>query len=147
MAVQLRLTRRVYGSTFTLGEIQYNGDHFCYTVEDQVRPADAPKVPGKTAIPAGTYKVVLNWSPHFKRIMPLLLNVPNFSGIRIHSGYDADDTEGCIIVGYNLGSSYVLNSRTAYNDLMERLQAEDSEDITLEVRDDLESLRHRQFSR
>jgi hypothetical protein len=75
------------------------------------------KVPGKTAIPTGRYEIVITMSSRFKRKLPLLLNVPGFSGIRIHSGNHAGNTEGCLLPGTSFGKDYVNSSRIAFESL------------------------------
>lgn len=104
----------------TIGKLSINGVWYCYTLEDAVR---AEKIPGVTAIPYGTYRVILNESQRFKRVMPLLLDVPNFTGVRIHSGNTATDTEGCLLVGMTRSIDAVHDSRRAFESLMARLEA------------------------
>ena len=89
---------------FTGGALQLNGQFECFTLEDEVREVDgAPveqwKIKGETAIPRGRYRVIVSYSQHFGRQLPELLNVPGYSGVRIHPGNTAKDTEGCILVG------------------------------------------------
>lgn len=111
--------KRVYFGEFTLGNLSMDGDPFCDTLEDKVR---TEKIPRETAIPAGRYEVKLTYSRRFKRVMPQLMNVPNFEGIRIHSGNTDKDTEGCILVGKFDGDHSLINSRDTYNDLMDELE-------------------------
>lgn len=79
MIIQLKRKSKINDCTF--GEILINNKFFCYTLEDKIREI---KIPGQTAIPAGEYEIIINRSVRFKRLMPLLLNVPNFAGIRMH---------------------------------------------------------------
>ena len=123
--MRLELKRRELKPDFTIGELFVDDDRLCFTLEDRVRAAGEAKVYGKTAIPAGVYRVLLTYSPRFKRIMPELLDVPGFKGIRIHSGNTVDDTEGCILVGMRLGLGCIEDSRTAYNLLIDRLRSTD----------------------
>jgi|SRR5581483_882502 len=109
----------------TIGRLFIDGAYECFTLEDVVRP-DGVKVPGKTAIPAGRYRVVITMSPRFKRPLPLLLGVPHFEGVRIHAGNYATDTEGCILVG-KIGPTpehrdAIFESRVALAELFPKLQ-------------------------
>ena len=81
----------------------------------------AYKMKGCSAIPEGRYPLVVTWSPKFKEWLPLLLNVPKFSGIRIHAGNTPADTEGCILVGENRLKGQVLDSRRTLSLLKRRL--------------------------
>ena len=87
--------------------------YLCDTLEPQWRDYKngARKIMGRSAIPEGRYAVVITYSPKMKQWLPLLLNVPKFSGIRIHAGNTAEDTEGCILVGKNQEVGKVLDSR------------------------------------
>jgi hypothetical protein len=133
--VKLTLERLQLGPDFCIGSLSVDGVFECWTLEDQVREAGV-KVPGKTAIPYGTYTVIINMSERFQKLMPLLLDVPNFEGIRIHCGNNVADTRACILVGSDRhGNGTVGRSRDAFNELFPKLQtALDSGDaITIEI--------------
>ena len=93
-------TEREDGENNIIGDLLINGEFFCYVLEDQLR-AKGEKVYGETCIPAGTYKVVVDMSNRFKRLMPRLLNVPMFEGVRIHGGNTAKDSHGCPLIAFN----------------------------------------------
>lgn len=114
------LTRDVKAPTFTIGKLEV-GKYLYHTCEDAIRDV---KIPGKTAIPAGEYKVVITFSNRFQKHLPLLLDVPNFQGVRIHSGNTEHDTEGCILVGTGRMKAGIVNSRFAMTSLMKQLEAE-----------------------
>lgn len=127
---------RIYGDAeYTVGRLYADGCYVCDTLENCLRDFGV-KVPGKTAVPAGIYKVVLNWSPRFKRVLPLLVDVPNFEGVRIHTGNTVRDTSGCLLVGYNRAKGKLLDSRAAFKRLYGLLQAaeERGEEMTAEIK-------------
>lgn len=96
--MELLVSRTEYQPVCTIGEFDIDGAAFCFTLEDVVRPAGV-KVQNETAIPAGRYRMRMTWSNRFKKMMPELMNVPMFAGVRIHGGNTSEDTEGCILVG------------------------------------------------
>jgi len=120
--MQLRLERVQIDHDVTIGSLSADGVWQCWTLEDVVRPKHI-KVPGQTAIPAGRYRVLITPSPRFKRDLPLLVDVPNFSGVRIHPGNTAADTEGCILVGAERGADgkSIGRSRVAFDNLFIKL--------------------------
>lgn len=134
--MELKLNRIFLGSSATIGELYVDGEHIADTLEDRVRP-EGEKVYGKTAIPEGTYEMVLSYSPRFKKILPEILNVPNFTGIRIHSLNKAEESEGCIGVGEWNGkdTNWISNSRKAFNKLFAILQeaSDRGEKITITI--------------
>ena len=103
--------------------LEGEGGRLCDTLEPTWRDYanGAYKVKGKSAIPEGRYAVVISWSPKFKQWLPILLGVPKFSGIRIHAGNTAKDTEGCILVGENREVGKVINSRKWLYELKQRI--------------------------
>lgn len=102
----------------TPGMLSVNGVFACYTLEDAVRDH---KIAHETAIPAGTYEVIIDRSQRFARMLPRLLNVPGFSGIRIHAGNTTADTSGCILVGRARDGRTVRESRLALEALQSTL--------------------------
>lgn len=128
----LTLKRTYKGPEYTIGKLYINKEYFCDTLEDTIRKE---KIYAETAIPFGKYEVTITYSPRFKKNLPLLLNVPNFEGVRIHSGNTKDDTEGCILVGFNKAKGKVLDSRVTFTKLMNKLKPvyEIKEKIELEI--------------
>lgn len=116
--MKLVLRRDVRTPSFTLGKLQC-GKYELFTCEDAIREV---KIPSITAIPFGIYKVIVSFSQRFQKHLPLLLDVPNFSGVRIHSGNTDKDTEGCILVGTTRGKGGVGNSRYAMSLVMDEFE-------------------------
>jgi hypothetical protein len=121
--MKLTVKRRFFADTYTIGTMYINGERFCDTLEDKNRDlndAGEGKVMHETAIPFGTYRVVVNLSPRFGRELPRLENVPNFDGILIHRGNTDADTSGCILVGENKVKGKVINSTPYEVELVKR---------------------------
>ena len=135
--MKLLLIREPAGEICTHGKLYVNGVFECFTLEDVDRKLEqgGEKIYGRTAIPRGTYEVIINHSQRFKRDLPLLLNVSGFTGVRIHSGNTHEDTEGCVLVGSTRGDQCVRNSRAAFDKLFDQLDEAYAahEQIELEV--------------
>jgi len=132
--MELNLYRHTYNTRSDrniIGDLFIDGEFFCYTLEDE-RRADGVKVYGETAIPTGTYNVKLTKSNRFKRLMPLLLDVPLFKGIRIHGGNTSKDTLGCILVAFNTDYKKIWGTAEKY--LTKELKEADYITITIEDR-------------
>lgn len=143
--MKLTLKRKFLGGKYTVGDLFIDSKLFCNTIEDVVRelPGTCPytpkgqsckckgKVYAQTAIPTGTYKITMEYSPRFKRKLPLLHNVPHFIGILIHSGNDESSSAGCLIVGNNTIKGKVTNSRVTSDKLNAILSKETQ--ITIEI--------------
>jgi hypothetical protein len=124
--MKLRLFRSVMANRYTVGRLYVDGKYHCDTLEDTDRRLEdnpGAKVYGKTAIPRGTYDVLITMSNRFKRELPLLKNVPGFEGIRIHPGNTHEDTDGCVLVGVLADSSdRMILSRATFNGLFKLLE-------------------------
>lgn len=140
--MDLKLIRRYRNDKYTIGDLYIDGVWFSNVLEDTDRGLSSDmteeeikkiKVYGKTAIPTGRYKIEVTYSPKFKRHLPLLIGVKGFTGIRIHSGNSAEDTLGCLLVGFNKEKGKVLNSRVTSDKLTALLRnCEEEIHITIE---------------
>ena len=116
--MNLTLKRLNLTPNYTEGELYVNGVYFCKTLEDANRDLNKngqfdnseKKVYGETCIPYGKYKIILSYSPKFKRELPEILEVPNFQGIRMHRGNKISDTYGCVLCGEKVKNGYLSNS-------------------------------------
>lgn len=149
--MKLLLKRIALRESYTIGKLYVDGTYFCDTCEDRVRDNNRDgdlddigegKVYGQTAIPYGTYRVVMNvQSPKYsqraayawcKGYLPRLVDVPHFEGILIHSGNDATHSAGCILVGENKVRGKVINSMATLKRLVNILKGADNITITIE---------------
>lgn len=105
--MNIKIIRRYKKDNYTIGDLYINGEWFCNTLEDKDRNLNDSmnedeikqiKVYGRTAIPCGTYRITITYSPKFKTKLPLINNVKGFTAIRIHQGNNHNHTEGCILV-------------------------------------------------
>lgn len=140
--MEIVLKRKEFFASRTMGELWINGEKFSDVLEDRDRglhqfmeleEIKLKKVWGQTAIPYGKYVLVLSYSNKFKRLLPELLSVPGFSGIRIHSGNVPEDTHGCLLVGRRVEDK-ILESKIAEKRLLSLLsKVNKSEKITIQV--------------
>lgn len=140
--MKLKLKRVYFNDKYTIGKLYICDEYFCDTIEDVNRdlnkdgdlndPGES-KIMHKTAIPFGSYKVVVNLSNRFKRLLPLLIDVPHFDGIRIHNGVDETSSSGCIIVGKNTEVGKLTKSREYMNLLTDKLLSGQSKGITITI--------------
>lgn len=142
--MKIELHRKWRRKGYSIGILYINGQRICETLEDEDRSLSsdmslsdikAKKIKGETAIPLGCYQVVYTYSPRFKKMLPLLMSVPGYEGIRIHSGNKAKDTEGCILCGRNTEVGTVTNSRywtNKVNAMIERA-TKNKEEVTISI--------------
>lgn len=117
--MKLTVNRNQLTNKSTIGELWIDGKFECYTLEDVCRKGI--KISGQTAIPEGTYEVIIDYSNRFKKDMPHVLNVPGFEGIRIHPGNTAENTEGCLLVGMSKSNDFIGGSKAAFEKITTKL--------------------------
>lgn len=141
--MEIKLIRNSFTHKSTIGDLFVNGKFECNTLEDvdrgliqtdPIQDIARKKVHGQTAIPYGRYEVIINFSNRFKVPMPLLVDVPNYAGVRIHSGNTSEHTEGCLLVGKKENADFISHSKDAYKILFDKLRAvSETEKIFIEI--------------
>ena len=129
--MELRLERKYRNNNYCIDKLYINGKYFSDVLEDPDRgltdnmsleEIKKIKIKGNTCIPYGTYNITITYSPRFKKNLPLLNNVKGFDGIRIHSGNKPQDTEGCLLPGFNKVKGQVIDSRVTTDKLIAQIQ-------------------------
>lgn len=143
--MNLILERKILNKDSTEGNLYVNGKWFCHVIEDVVRAKPGEwkkelKVYAKTAIPYGTYPVMVTYSPKFKRMLTLIDKVADFSGIRIHNGTNEKSSAGCPIISYINDDgpdgirNRVINDKAAMNDLVKLVSdAQKKEKVFIDI--------------
>jgi hypothetical protein len=140
--MKIKVVRELKNDVCTIGSLFINDVFFCYTLEDKDRGLkqsdsllfiQAKKIFGLTAIPSGFYKLTVNQSPKFKRMLPRILEIKGFDGVLLHRGNSANDSLGCILLGYKKGHNSIFESTKAENDLVNRLLLHNQEVHTIEI--------------
>ena len=129
--MELRLERKYRNNNYCIDKLYIDGKYFSDALEDPDRGLTDTmsleeikkiKIKGNTCIPYGTYNITITYSPRFKKNLPLLNNVKGFDGIRIHSGNKPQDTEGCLLPGFNKVKGQVIDSRVTTDKLIAQIQ-------------------------
>ena len=153
--MELTLDRKWKKDHYTIGRLFVDGELFCNTLEDTDRGLDQKhplniirnkKIPNQTAIPTGKYEITLNVvSPRFSKYeyymdvcdgkLPRLLNVPGYDGILLHVGSTAENSSGCILVGYNKIKGKLTEGKMVFAKLYDLMKAakDRGEEITIEI--------------
>ena len=119
----IEIHRRHCKREYTIGSLYIGGHWVCNTLEPRrIEWSSEQKVPGKTAIPEGSYYLDMGFSTRFKRLMPYLNDVPHFTGIMIHPGSSVINTKGCILVGFNTMRGFLTQSKVAFEKIIEKIK-------------------------
>lgn len=132
--MKIEIKRDTFTEKSTIGKMYIDGAYFCETLEDKDRKLEegGTKIYAETCIPRGTYALEIDYSPKYQKMMPHILDVPQFKGIRIHPGNTDADSEGCILVGRTREKDFIGHSKLTYNELIIRLRdATDKIEITI----------------
>lgn len=127
MKLKLLLKRQVLNEHYTMGELFVDGDYYCDTLEP---PISADKHP---AIIPGTYNVQMFPSQKFRALRPILIGVIGRSGILIHEGNYVRNTQGCILVGQNIGRGRLQNSKEKLSPLARWIKDSLKRDIEVTI--------------
>lgn len=127
--MKIVLQRKYLKQGYTIGYWIVDGKLMCNTLEDEVRDLNKngkfdngeKKIYGESAIPYGKYKIKMTYSPKYKRMMPQVMDVPHFTGIRIHAANKPTELEGCIALGENKVKGGLINSRLHVNVFIDML--------------------------
>lgn len=114
----ITVTRDTFTDKSTTGMLDLDGLFQCYLLElprGTVKPC---------CIPAGTYQYRMMWSAHFQKVLPHVLNVPNFTDIELHIGNYPKDVKGCGCVGQYRAIDMVGNSELALDALLPNLPSD-----------------------
>jgi hypothetical protein len=139
--MKIKVVRETFTDKSTIGSLYVNDKFYCYTLEDKDRgllqsdsliSIKAKKLFGITAIPKGSYELIVNTSPKFGRLLPRILGIKGFDGVLIHRGNTAEHSHGCILVGYKKGVNNISESTKAEADIVKILTST-NEKHTIEI--------------
>lgn len=121
--IVVKVLRVGYREHYTIGHLYLDGVYQCDTLEPRWRDYanGEEKVAGESAIPEGTYPMIMRSGGRHGFTVPQLCGVPNFTAVQIHPGNTWKDTSGCILVGLNVKPGKVLNSRMTFSLLFDKL--------------------------
>ena len=124
--MEIRIDRAWKKADYTISRVFVDGKRYgdgskwCNALEDTDRGLTsdmsvdevlAVKIKGQTAIPIGRYLVEMTYSPKFKKLMPHVVAVKGFTGVRLHPGNSNKDTDGCVLFGENDRIGWLSRSR------------------------------------
>ena len=124
--MEIQLKRTVMTPKSTIGELYVNNKFECYVLEDTDRRLEQnpdAKIHGETCIPRGKYQIVVTQSARFGRPLPLLVDVPGYTGVRIHTGNKPADTDGCLLPGLTYKENWVSDSTVAWAALFDKIKS------------------------